>query len=204
MPLCFNEQFGASKIALWHITEQVEDLFQLYEPKDEEREVFQNFKNESRKREWLSVRILLESVVGKGATIKYLPSGKPYIEGHDGGFSISHATTMSGIIVSPYRYIGIDIEQSSRSVERVFSRFLNEEEREIFSPSDGCGLKLWCAKEAVFKAAGEKNVDFSSQILLKKKTSEPLVLNAEFRGAEDREFVVDFLNVEEHTIAWIG
>lgn len=203
MPLIFDEQLGNCRIALWLITESVDELASLYMPKPMEGPVLENFKCDSRKREWLSVRILLSGILGENATVDYMPNGKPFINGYNGDVSISHSTTMAGVILSRSNHVGIDIEQSSRSVERVISRFLSQDERSIVS--DSCrGLNLWCAKEAVFKAAGEDNIDFQSQIRLSMKSEKPLIIDAELKGLAIHRFDVKFIDIEEHTIAWIG
>lgn len=84
--------------------------------------------------------------------------GKPYIEGNEIYFNLSHTKKMAFIGIHPSRPIGVDIEHNERSLRVDHSTsFISsdplKETPQIF-------LRSWCAEEAYLKAIG---TGFTSQ-----------------------------------------
>jgi phosphopantetheinyl transferase len=201
MPLVFNTNFEGSQLALWEITETTDELLELYTPYPFEIQSFATISNETRKKEWLSVRALLVEIGIDKPEIEYFESGKPRLANTNRSFSITHATHMCGIILSNSTHCGIDLEHKDRSVERVRSRFLSQTEKEIFPAN--WGLRLWCAKEAVFKAANQNNVDFSKQIQLSPSKFTSNMVEGTFKIEETTLcFEVNFIEISNHVVAW--
>lgn len=201
MPLVFNTNFEGSQLALWEITETANELLALYTPNQQEVQAFTAISNETRIKEWLAIRALLVEIGIDKPEIEYFESGKPRLANFNRSFSITHSTYMCGILLSNSTHCGIDLEHKNRSVERVKSRFLSQSETKAF-PSNW-GLQLWCAKEAVFKAANQNNVDFSKHIQL----TPSIFSESKIQGSFENEitkfvFDVNFIEISNHVIAW--
>ena len=163
------EQLHPGLLGFWEITETTEQLLDLLLPDKEELENFYGFRNDSRKKEWLAVRLLLKQMTGQSSGIQYDPTGKPLLSGVPGHISISHSTGCVAIFWHPEELPGIDIECITRNIERVAPKFLSPQEI-IDCTRDGrlsnSELMLrWCAKEAVFKMIPHAEIDFANQIL---------------------------------------
>ena len=163
------EQLHPGLLGFWEITETTEQLLDLLLPDKEELENFYGFRNDSRKKEWLAVRLLLKQMTGQSSGIQYDPTGKPLLSGVPGHISISHSTGCVAIFWHPEELPGIDIECITRNIERVAPKFLSPQEI-IDCTRDGrlsnSELMLrWCAKEAVFKMVPHAEIDFANQIL---------------------------------------
>lgn len=121
---------------------------------------------ESRRCEWLSVRLLLKKLTGEEKEIRYLPSGKPYLADHSYHISISHTKSYVAVILHPTKEVAIDIEYLSPRVEKIRSRFMSEEEERSLSPDNPLiHLMLhWSAKECLFKRINQEEVEFQTQL----------------------------------------
>ncbi|GHT08366.1 siderophore biosynthesis protein [Bacteroidia bacterium] len=135
---------------------------------------------EHRKREWLSVRVLLKEMLGEEKEILYLPSGKPYLADHSGYIGISHTKLgiagqarsdklLSGyvaLILNKDEEVAIDIERISSRIKNIRSRFVNEAEEQSLSKANEMThlLLYWSAKESIFKRLDAENVDFKTQL----------------------------------------
>jgi phosphopantetheinyl transferase len=129
---------------------------------------------EHRKREWLSVRVLLKELLREEKEILYLPSGKPYLADHSWHISISHTKCRDKSLIRGYvavilnkdEEVAIDIEKISPRIENIRSRFVNEEEERALSKTNELVHLLlhWSAKESLFKRLGVENVDFKTQL----------------------------------------
>ena len=65
-------------LGIWEITEDFSDLHKMLELTGEEMETLDSFKSYNRKLEWLSVRVLLVEMVGRGISIFYNTKKKRY------------------------------------------------------------------------------------------------------------------------------
>ena len=163
------DQLNPGLLGFWEIEETTEQLLDLLRPDREELLPFYCFRNESRKREWLSVRLLLKQMTGSNSGIQYDPAGKPLLTGISGQISISHSTGCVAIYYHPTEQTGIDIECISRNSARVAPKFLAGPEIEDSTRNGLLSNKelmlRWCAKEAVFKMIPYSEIDFAKQIL---------------------------------------
>ena len=136
-----------------------------------------------RRLEWLSVRLLLLTMLGQGenvdadaarhaadAVIGYTAAGAPYLLDHSRALSISHTKGYVAVALAPWGCRpGIDIEQWGQRVLKVSSRFLREdEEAPLYQGSPVAALLLhWSAKEALFKSLEQQEaVDFKEHLRL--------------------------------------
>ena len=96
---------------------------------------------------------------GNAPEIKSKENGKPYFEGIDICFSISHSKTMAALAVAPTE-VGIDIERldKNRDYLDLAKRYFTENEYERIKESTDVKdtfVKYWTAKEAYIKYTGE-------------------------------------------------
>lgn len=160
MPLWKEWTEEGARFAIWQVGETAGELRKRLAssslPYDEELACL---KAESRRLEYLVVRVLLRTLCGEEKQIKHLPSGKPYLA--DGSFhiTISHTRGYVAIGLHPQREVGIDIEYVSERVRKVVDRFMYPEE---FNESTDTSYLLvhWSAKETMYKMMGMEEVDF--------------------------------------------
>ena len=121
---------------------------------------------ENRKREWLSVRVLLKELLGEEKEILYNSAGKPYLSDNSFHISISHTKGYAALIINKENEVAIDIEKIAPRVENIRKRFVNEEEEKTLSKSNEVIhlLLYWSAKESLYKRLDVDNVDFKTQL----------------------------------------
>ena len=119
------------------------------------------FVSERRKMEWLSVRVLLYSMLQEDKEIGYSPEGKPYLTDHSFFISISHTKGYVAVMLASSVPVGIDIEQYAQRVHKVCDRYVRPDEQvESYQGDITWGLLLhWSAKEAVFKRMENADAD---------------------------------------------
>ncbi len=157
-------------IAIWEITEDIDELLGIINFNPFVIEQIYNFGSDKRKLEYLAVRALVHEICGENANIEYNTDGSPFLTGANFNISITHTGKYAAIIIHPNRKVGIDIERQSDRVMRVKHKFLNEKELQyIDSRSEKTHLTiLWAAKEALYKIIGVKIVEFTEQIIVDK------------------------------------
>ena len=125
-----------------------------------------------RRMEWLSVRLLLITMLGRqdvaDALIGYTPAGAPYLLDHTHALSISHTKGYVAVMLAPWgSHPGIDLEQWGERVCKVASRFMREDEEvPLYHESPVAALLLhWSAKEAMYKSMPQQEaVDFKQHL----------------------------------------
>jgi 4'-phosphopantetheinyl transferase len=134
----------------------------------EEQEKYQQISNLKRKREFQNVRLLRNLQIGKKA-ISYDAIGKPNVKDKKIFISISHSKNYVAFAhdTSP---IGIDIEELSPRILKVWSRYLHPEEFAIFDTTSIFELTIaWTIKEALFKLNTKTGIDFKNDLRIKSK-----------------------------------
>jgi 4'-phosphopantetheinyl transferase len=156
-----------SLYALWQITESTEELRSAITLSTGEESLYQSFVAESRKKQWLAYRLLLRHLLAPAdIAIEYDPSGKPFLAGTNLHISVTHTEDLAGVIISRNARVGIDIEKIRPRIEKVRDKFISEEESLfIRKETELEQLTLaWCAKEALYKLYGMRNLDFRENI----------------------------------------
>lgn len=163
MSLLNEEHCDAFSLGVWHMTESETELERLSGCKAPD-----HLTSPARKREYLAIRALAVAMGIKPGRIGYLPSGKPFLIEDERSISLSHTKNYAALLVASDPRIGIDIEQRTERVNRVRHKFMHPSEEEALSAGsldETTGLLMhWCAKEAVFKAVPEENIDFAHEI----------------------------------------
>lgn len=99
---------------------------------------------------------LIAEKVGRDARLLHDPDGAPLLAGSPLNISVSHSRNFAAIALHPSLRIGIDIEEPRlEQLRRVISKFLTELELPLWNNRL---LAAWTCKEAVYKAAGVRNL----------------------------------------------
>ncbi len=126
---------------------------------------------ESRRQEVLGERLLLRHIVGRPVQLLHDADRRAFVDIAGMELSVAHTRGMLCIATSRNRHLGIDLELTTRAPRAMGVRtgFLNEGEQAwIAEPDAMAHLVAWTAKEAVFKAIGERArvADYREQIVL--------------------------------------
>ena len=152
---------NSTKIILWkiipgelsetHLSENDKDLLKIR-------------KGKNSKEYFLAVRKLLENEDPE-LTIHYDLKGRPLLNKQK-GISISHSNEIVAIGISSEIDFGIDIQYKTDKIFKIKNKFLSKNERKILGKTDDIQflIKLWSAKESIFKALNKQNVSFSRNI----------------------------------------
>ncbi len=166
MPLLNKISAITYQIGIWQITEPVENLFSSVNLSETEAQYYSSIKNEARKKEWLTVRLVLKTLLNKEAEIIYNENGKPYLKDNDYSLSVSHSKELVAVIIGESKALGIDVEKISAKPKRVCHKFLSGNELENYKESkDEVYTFLWSAKESIFKLYSNYHLIFDTQII---------------------------------------
>lgn len=174
MPLTKIESLGQLRSwGLWQIDESEPDLsFLSFESCPDE------VIHPQKRLEWLAGRALIKTLVEKcGLTYEGLRKdeyGKPFLKTHPHSISLSHSFPFVAAQLDASHSVGIDVEQVKEKLRQVGPRVLSPGE---IADAGNDLTKLciyWCAKEALYKIHGRRNLLFSDHLQIK-----PFVLSAQ-------------------------
>lgn len=153
-------------LGIWEIKEDFDDLYSRISLDDKELETLNSFKNYDRRVEWLSVRVLLNELVGREVKIVYNEEHKPFLNDNSYNISISHSHRLTSVLLSKTKRVGIDLEFMSHRIHYISHKFINGKEVIISDPArQGLHLYIhWCAKEALYKICDKKNINFKQNL----------------------------------------
>jgi len=175
MGIIRNTTENNCNIAIWNTQETLDELLKLSKPFDLTKR-----KNEKRKKEFLSSRLLLEQL-NPNAIITYNDFGAPELD--NGKYiSISHSKEMVAIIISEQQ-VGLDIEQISEKALRLAAKFISAKNQSNLTKEKA--TLIWCCKEAVFKWHQKGGVDFINDIIIPEFTvKEKGIITLQFKNKE--------------------
>jgi phosphopantetheinyl transferase len=178
-------------IAIWEITETLEELLQLSNTISTA-----DLNTEKRKKEWLASRLLLNDI-NPNYSISYNAFGAPELS--NGSFiSISHSKGLVAIIISKEQ-VGIDIEEISEKALRVSSKFVSTNNLKDLTAEKA--TLIWCCKEAVFKWHQKGEVDFIADIQLHPfESMEKGGITAEFRNTQ---LILNYQKIHNHYLVYV-
>ncbi len=156
---------GSSQIIFWKIEKF--DATKRYSLPLSDIEIIQTTKGQHRQDERLTARFCAKKMLEtdyKG--IKYLTSGKPYLDGSKINLSISHSRELCGVVFSEEKEVGIDVQLKSEKIRRVAPRVFNTNELRWANDDLDKLTQLWCAKETVFKASQITGVNFIDDLVI--------------------------------------
>ncbi len=176
MPIVYQKVHLSSHLAVWESTEELDLLFKKALLSNDEVALFRNFKSESRKREFLTVRVLLNELFpNQKLSILYSKTGKPNLAGSM-NISISHTRNFVAIMVGEFQHGGIDIETINERIFKLATKFLNEKELNFIgnNPSAEILQIVWGAKEVLYKIHEIGDVDFKKHLNVNEFTESTL------------------------------
>jgi nicotinamide riboside kinase/4'-phosphopantetheinyl transferase EntD len=136
---------------------------------NEDLERLRKFKNEKRKREFLSARIALGMIDHDlSKDISYV-GRRPMLKSNSGEISLSHSQKIAAAAWHPSLPIGIDVESERQQLQTILTKFLSLEEIDNIRSSKNPDLArriAWGAKESIYKAANQKGLSLSKDIML--------------------------------------
>jgi len=180
MPLVHLKDSLTHGVALWHVTENEDELRALALDDICPQDIVSPLK----RLEWLSGRILIRSLA-KQQGIQYKgiikdQFGKPFLKDSAHHISLSHSYPYVAAQIHPSHSVGIDIEQPKDKLLRIASRVLDAGELEDAGTDIVKHCIYWCAKEALYKIYGKRGLLFTNHLKVR-----PFQLqnNGELQGA---------------------
>lgn len=191
---------------IWKMTETLDELLALLPDGGEKYlDELNAFKSDSRKVEWLAVRVLLYTLTGEVIQIHYHPSGRPYIADRELHLSISHTKGYVSVIISPTNEVGIDIEKISDRVHRVAHKFVRDDELLPEEPIQKTHalLLIWSAKEVMFKCMNEEAVDFREHMRVDISQADGgCFMGKETRSERGRTYSISYMIDPDFVMTW--
>lgn len=170
MPLFKKVENMNASMGIWKMEETLQELESMYKVKASEEAVYHGFRNDRRRKEWLTVRVLLKEMLGKDVEICYRDSGKPYLKDSSFCISITHTIGYVGIRLASHP-VALDMEYFSKRVLHLIPRFVSYKERKYIPEAEGpekitAALIIWSAKETLFKLFDFTDVLFDEHIFI--------------------------------------
>jgi phosphopantetheinyl transferase len=174
MPIVFDLKIDEhTELSVWKIEESHDQLLSGLQLKQHEIDIIESFKSEKRALQWLSTRLLLRTMLD---TKEYIDCqmddhGKPYLVNYDYHISLSHSYDYAAVMISrdSTKKVGLDMEMIKHKIKLVRHKFLSDVElaqKQIGNNIDGLYV-CWCAKEAIYKWHGKKELEFKRDIHIK-------------------------------------
>lgn len=126
--------------------------------------------NPLKRLEFLAVRSLIKALLNHwGVAFEGLrkdPFGKPSLIGPDFEISLSHSYPFVAAIIHRNKKVGIDLEQPKPKLLRIAPRILAWDELLDAGENITKHCVYWCAKEALIKIYGKKDLVFAKNLLI--------------------------------------
>lgn len=173
MPLEKLEYHAATHVwGIWKITETEEEL--LSHVKDYES-ISENITHPSKRLEFIAGRVLakllLEKAGGSFEGVSKDVYGKPFYKKSTHHLSLSHSYPLVAAALDTQKTVGIDVEQIKNKLLKIAPRVLHSSELYDAADSETKHCIYWCAKEALVKVYGKKDLVFSENLRI-----EPFIL----------------------------
>ncbi|QKJ31640.1 4'-phosphopantetheinyl transferase superfamily protein [Mucilaginibacter mali] len=211
MAVAYSRQIDAdTEFALWKIEENTDELYARLQLDNDEKAFVEQLRHGKRFLHWLATRVLLRTMLRTDEFIdcKIDAHGKPYLVNLPYHISLSHSFDYAAVMISKRGPVGIDIEQMQQKVERIAPRFLNKTELASIPKDKNYVNSLyacWCAKEAIYKCNGEKEVSFRDNISL-----QPFAYGQEgniqaqlSKGDKNLNYTVQYLQYQDYMVGYV-
>ncbi|MFI5160033.1 MAG: 4'-phosphopantetheinyl transferase family protein [Sphingobacteriales bacterium] len=210
MAIAYRKQVDTdTEFALWRIEEEAEELYNQLQLDEQEKAYVEKLSHGKRHLHWLGTRVLLRTMLNISEYIdcKVDSHGKPYLVTLPYHISLSHSFDYAAVMISRTRPVGIDIEQIKEKVERIAFKFMRPEELAFVDDTNKIDqlYACWCAKEAVYKCYGQKEVSFADNISLEpfNFAKEGKVTAHLKKGIINLDYQVDYLQYEDYMIGYV-
>ncbi len=210
MAIAYRKQVDEdTEFALWRMEEDADTLYHQLQLNEQEKSYVDQLANGKRHLHWLGTRVLLRTMLNTNEYIdcRIDSHGKPYLVNMPYQISLSHSFDYAAVMISKSRPVGIDIELVKQKVERIAPKFLRPAELAFINPEQKIEhlYVCWCAKEAIYKCYGQKEVSFVDHIKLHPFAYTPEgSLKADLqKGDVDLNYQVDYLHYEDYMIGYV-
>lgn len=154
------------RLVRWHITELRDALAQSY------NQIWGDAANPETLASGSSHKLAARNLIGAtfpNHQLLFSEQGKPLLSPPSAHINHSHAGDYAILAHHPEKSVGVDIEQLRPQLLKIYPRFCNEAELSLLGPNPQLEtlLLIWCAKEALYKAIGEKGTDFREHLHLR-------------------------------------
>jgi 4'-phosphopantetheinyl transferase len=191
---------NSTKIILWKIIPG--ELSEIHLNEDDKK-LLKIRKGKNSKEYFLAVRKLLENEDPE-LTINYDLKGKPFLNKQK-GISISHSNEMVAIGISNEIDFGIDIQYKTDKIFKIKNKFLSKNESKFLDKTNDLEflIKLWSAKESIFKALDKEGVSFLDDLEMDTVNGKDLFRAGYYKKDNIKiKFDLDFLFIEEYIICY--
>jgi len=191
---------NSTKILLWKIIPGELDETQL---SMDDKSLLKTRKGKKSKEYFLAVRKLIKNEDPE-IIIKYDLNGKPYLNIQK-GISISHSNKLVAICISNEIDFGIDVQYKTNKILSIQNKFLsyNEKKNLGYTNSLESLIKLWSAKESIYKALGKKGISFSNDLEIDIKKNKDLFKVGYYKKDNNKiKFDLSFFNIDEYIICY--
>lgn len=167
MPLRKIEVEPERAWALWEISEDENTLIEQVRPFET---IPESLTNAQKRLEWVAGRvatkIVMESLQLKFQGILKDPFGKPFPRAIDFQLSLSHSFPYVAVLMARDVSVGIDLEQPKEKLLRIAPRIHHAKELDDLGTDIVKHCIYWCAKEALVKRHGRKDLVFSENLFI--------------------------------------
>jgi phosphopantetheinyl transferase len=150
--------------ALWRIEEAEETLAEMV-PFEK---ISDTLTSPQKRLEWIAGRVLVKEVM-EAMDLNFQgivkdEFGKPFPEGYDYQLSLSHSFPFVAVLLDKHESVGIDLEQPKEKLLRIAPRVHSDDELKDAGNDIVKHCIYWCAKEALVKIYGKKDLIFSENM----------------------------------------
>lgn len=193
-------------MGVWEITEDYDTLFNSLKLLPEEIARVNSFHSNGRKLEWLSVRVLLQTILERDARIVYNEHRKPFLYDNSYQISISHSHKLTSVMLSKTKRIGIDLEYMKHDIERVAHKFINDKEK-ITANANNKKFHIyihWCAKEALYKICDKIDINFKHNLTIEafEPANEGLLKGTVHNKLGTDVYLLRYFLIENYIVVW--
>lgn len=167
MPLEKLELSTERAWGLWHIREPEDELL------DQVREfekIPPHITHEQKRLEFCVGRVLAKTLIEK-LSVKFEgivknEFGKPFFRNNNYQLSLSHSYPYVGALIDKSKSVGIDVEQIKSKLLKIAPRVLHPTELKDAGDNETKHCIYWCAKEALIKIYGKKDLVFAENLII--------------------------------------
>jgi phosphopantetheinyl transferase len=151
---------------IWQIRENESELSALLPAET----VPASIHHTSKRCEYLSARLLVREIMTKmGMTYRGIVKddyGKPFLHAYPHQLSLSHSYPYVAALIDQHESVGVDIEQPKQKLFKIAPRVMHATELADAGDDLWKHCIYWCAKEALLKVHGKKDISFAESLLI--------------------------------------
>jgi 4'-phosphopantetheinyl transferase EntD len=173
---------------------------------EEDAEYLATLVSPARRAQWSTCRVIIRSLLGSEAKLRYAISGALVLESPVGEvkyLSLSHSEKWVAVMFSSRR-CGVDIEALGRNFSRVASCYISHDERAQFESKVGGEFEaiMWSAEEALYKYGSNPGLDFIQDMVITSFDTENQTISAELYGLITPD--VHYQTIEDHILCYLS